>query len=163
MTRYAVRLSKLEASIPLPAPVEEEEAIGGTFRLAEFIKEMEEEEARFAALTPAGKIRAILDKIAETTAKAALPPPAARKDREVDLTPQFHALLVHLVKQGFHSEYYEIREYEIEILTASGYDVRALKTAHDYWQELPWQWLPNENQLPREAQSIIDQVLVVSE
>lgn len=163
MTRYVVRLKRLEASIPLQAKVEEEEAPGLAFRLAEFVKEMEEEKSRFAALTPAGKIRAILAKIAKKTAEAALPPPAPRKDRKVDLAPQFHALLVHEVKQGFHSEYYEIRKYEIEILAAEGYDVRALKAAHDYWRKLDWKWLPDENQLPCEAQSIIDHALVVSE
>lgn len=163
MIRYSARLNKLETSIPLPTPVEHEETPGLAFRLADFLKEREEEKARFAALTPAGKIQAILNKIAERTAEAALPPPAPRSDRKVDLAPQLHALLVHGVKQGFHSEYYEIREYEIEILAAEGYDVRALKAAHDYWRELDWQWLPNENQLPREAQSIIDQALVVSE
>lgn len=159
MSRHAARLAKLEAAIPPPKPVVQESAPGLAVRLDELMAESAAERAHFDALPPAGKILSILAEIAEKTAEAALPAPAPRSDRVVDLGPQMHALLVHEVKQGFHNEYFDIRECEIAILDAAGYDTQILKSAHAKWKHLPWQWRRDDNQLPKEAQSIIDRAL----
>ena len=159
MSRHAARLAKLEAAIPPPKPIVEEDAPGLEFRLTEIMERMAAEEAHFAALSPAGKILSILAKIDKTTAEAALPAPAPRTDRVVDLGPQMHACLVHDVKQGFRSEYFAIREHEIAILDAAGYDTRTLKSAHDAMSHLPWQWRREDHPLPTEAQLLVTAAL----
>ena len=159
MSRHAARLAKLEAAIPPPKPIVEEDAPGLEFRLTEIMERMAAEEAHFAALSPAGKILSILAKIAEKKAKAALPPPAPRTDLVVDLGPQMHAFLVQDVKNGFRTEHHAMRGYEFAILTAAGYDIRPLEPPHAKWKDYPWQWRQEENPLPPEAQLLIDAAL----
>ena len=117
MSRHAARLAKLEAAIPPPKPIVEEDAPGLEFHLTEIMERMEAEDAYFDSLSPAGKIISISAKIAKTTAEAALPAPAPRTDRVVDLGPQMHAFLVDDVKKGFRSEYFAIREMTSPSLT----------------------------------------------
>ena len=155
MSRHAARLAKLEASMPPPKPIVEEDAPDLALRFTEIMERIKAEEAHFDALPPAGKILSILAKIAKKKAKAALPPPAPRTDGVVDLGPQMHALDVQELRLGFRSEYFAIREHEISILDAAGYDTRNLKSAHDTMSHLPWQWRREDHPLPAEAQLLV--------
>ncbi|MBL8420146.1 MAG: hypothetical protein JNK92_05865 [Dechloromonas sp.] len=160
MSRHDARLAKLEAAMPTQKQLAQETSPGLSFRLDEFKAKLDAEQAHFDALTPAGKILSILAKIAEKTAEAALPASSYRNYWRADLGPQMHAFLVHIVNEGFPSEHFAVRKYEIAILDAAGYDTRILKSAHAMWEHFPWQWRRDDNQLPKEARSIIDRTLV---
>lgn len=162
MSRHAARLAKLEAAIPVPCSIDAiEDAPGLAARFDDLMQKFAAEQAHFDALTPAGKILFITEKIASKTVEAAKPVPAPRTDRVVDIAPQIHACLVQEVKQGFRAEYYAVRGYELEILDAAGHDTRALKSAHAAWKHLPWQWRREDCPLLPEAQLLIDTALSV--
>ena len=154
MKRMAIRVERLEERLPHAVPVTEERP---PVDLGAIIAKIKAESARVAALPPAEKILAIKAKIAAKIAKAALPAP----DRvgNLDIGPEIHACLVHEVKQGFRAEHHVIRGCELEILAASGYDIRLLKSAHAKWEHLPWQWRREDHPLPPEAQLLVTAAL----
>ena len=156
MRSASSRLDKLEQRLPTPAPqAVEREAVD----FGAMIARIEAESARVEALPPAQKIAHIRLKIAESIAKAEAPPQPDRPGGVSGLAANMHELIVKLVKDGFHSEHYEIRRCEIEILRQHHYDVRQVYAAHHEFAHLPWQWIPDKNSLPPDAKAIIDQAL----
>ena len=153
MSRYLLRLAKLEASQPqLPAIVQEREPLD----FAQIVADIEGDTTRVAALPPKQKIAHHLQHIAEQRREAALPPPPHLVP---GLAERFHACVQKDVKDDFPTLRYEIRGCEIRLLRDAGYDTRDLQARHQQFRELPWQWLYLDEPLPDDAQALIDDIL----
>ncbi|UCV14118.1 hypothetical protein [Quatrionicoccus australiensis] len=158
MSALSVRLDKLLSRMPPPAPAQAERP---AVDFGELVRGIVEETARVAALPPLEKIAHMLGKIERKRNKAAMPFVPAEYRGTPEVGENLHNLLVHEVKQGFHSDFYEIRAAEIKVLRDAGYAVSELEKSHRYWANLPWQWVPEKNLLPPDAQRIIDEALFV--
>jgi hypothetical protein len=158
MSALSVRLDKLAARIPPPSPPIEE---AKPFDFHVYLAEVNAEKARVAALSPVEKIAHVRAEMAAIIAKAAeaSPVPEGEGVGRHSLRVAMHKLAVIDVQKGFHSDHYEIRRCEIEILRKHGYDVGRLDAARREFAHLPWQWVPEKNLLPPDAQAIIDQAL----
>lgn len=146
------RLEKLEAAMPAPVAIQ---AKREPIDFGEIVRSIEAESPRVAALPPAEKINHYRRYIARKIAKAEASPPPDRTGLVPGLAANLHAGLVHTVKQGFPTEYYEVRRCEIQLLSSTGYDVSALEAAHKACM-FDYQWRQVDNPLPADAQRIID-------
>lgn len=156
MRSASSRLDKLEQRLPTPAPqAVKREAVD----FGAMIARIKAEAARVEALPPAQKIAHIRLKIAKTIAEAEAPPQPDIPGGVSGIAANMHKIIVKLVKDGFHSEHYEIRRCEIEILRQHHYDVLHLDAAHRKCTHLSQQWIPEKNSLPPDAKAIIDQAL----
>jgi hypothetical protein len=158
MSTLSARIDKLAARIPASTlPVKEAKSLD----FSEFIAKTKAEELRVAALSPVDKIFHVREKIAGVVAEALEPPPVQGDDHAGAFCIRIacHKFAKNDVRDGFHKEHFEIRRCEIEILRQHNQDVSRLDAAHQRFAKIPWQWVPEDNQLPPDAQEIIDQAL----
>jgi hypothetical protein len=153
MSALSARINKLAARIPDPPPMAEERK---PVDWGALIAKINAESARVEALPPAQKVVHIRAKIAATISKAESPLPPERPGCASGLAAKLRNLHVKSVKDGFHSEYHEIRRCEIELLRQNGYDITQLATAHEKYVNVPGHWIPQDNPLPPDAQALVD-------
>ena len=157
MKAIYARLDKLEAALPPPTLLNIAPDPTAIHSLEKKILELKFESARVEALQPKEKIAYIRAKISEQIAKAEAPP--LRATKTVDLSAQLHAIAKKIVSGGFHAEHHEIRRCELILLREHGYDSGQLEVRHRQFDDLPWQWVPENEMLPDDAQHLIDRIL----